>query len=120
RPFQKGAVPQRSTKGPRPTTTSGKAGRVITPRLLGGEEILTQQFDDPRQPLLDWLRQADNPYFARAIVNRVWANYFGVAILDPPDDMTLGNPPSNGPLLDYLTREFVVRRYDLKWLHREI
>ncbi len=69
---------------------------------------------------MDWLRDKDNPYFARAIVNRVWANYFGVGIIEPPDDMNLANPPSNGPLLDYLAEEFVAHGYDLKWLHREI
>jgi hypothetical protein len=71
---------------------------------------------------MDWLRQDDNPYFARAIVNRIWASHFGRGIVDrdAADDMNLGNPPVNGPLLDYLTREFVAHRYDLAWLHREI
>jgi hypothetical protein len=69
---------------------------------------------------MQWLREKDNPYFARAIVNRVWANYFGVGIIEPPDDMNLANPPSNGPLLDYLAEQFVAHGYDLKWLHREI
>ncbi|MGH7127705.1 MAG: DUF1553 domain-containing protein, partial [Planctomycetaceae bacterium] len=96
------------------------AGRVITPKLLGGEQVIAEQYDDPREPLMQWLRQPDNPYFARAIVNRVWANYFGTGIINPPDDMNLANPPSNGPLLDHLAEEFVARGYDLKWLHREI
>jgi hypothetical protein len=69
---------------------------------------------------MEWLRQPDNPYFARAIVNRVWANYFGIGIVEPPDDMNLANPPSNEPLLEYLESEFVAHGYDLKWLHREI
>ena len=51
---------------------------------------------------MDWLRQKDNPYFAQAFVNRVWANYFNVGIVEPPDDLSLANPPSNKPLLDYL------------------
>jgi hypothetical protein len=66
------------------------------------------------------MRQKDNPYFARAIVNRVWASYFNVGIVQPPDDMSLANPPSNKPLLDYLSAAFVEHSYDLKWLHREI
>lgn len=96
------------------------AGRVITPKLLGGEEVIAAEYRDPREPLMDWLREQDNPYFARALVNRVWSNYFGVGIVEPPDDMNLANPPSNGPLLDYLAESFVAHDYDLKWLHREI
>jgi hypothetical protein len=97
-----------------------EAGRVITPKVLGGNEVLADKYADPRQPLMDWLRQEDNPYFARAIVNRVWANYFNVGIVEPPDDMNLANPPSNRALLDYLSREFIAHDYDLKWLHRTI
>ncbi len=84
------------------------AGRVITPKLLGGDEVVASEYADPRQPLMDWMRPKDNPYFARAFVNRVWANYFNVGIIEPPDDMNLANPPSNAPLLDYLTER--VRR----------
>ncbi len=69
---------------------------------------------------MDWLRQDDNPYFARAAVNRVWAGYFNVGIVEPPDDMNLANPPSNCELIDYLAAEFVRHRFDIKWLHREI
>jgi len=96
------------------------AGRVITPKLLGGEEVLAEEYGDPRRALMEWLRREDNPYFARALVNRVWAGYFNVGIVEPPDDMNLANPPSNEPLLDYLTREFVAHGYDMKWLHRQI
>jgi hypothetical protein len=91
-----------------------------TAAVLGGEMIDAKGLDDIRKPLMDWLRQKDNPYFARAIVNRVWANYFNVGIVQPPDDMSLANPPSNKPLLDYLAEQFVAHGYDLKWLHREI
>lgn len=94
--------------------------RVITPKVLGGEEVIASSYDDPRQPLMDWLRQGDNPYFARAFVNRVWSAYFNVGIVEPPDDMNLANAPSNAELLDYLSREFVKHGYDMKWLHREI
>ncbi|MEQ8791741.1 MAG: DUF1549 and DUF1553 domain-containing protein [Pirellulaceae bacterium] len=95
-------------------------GRVLTPKLLGGDEVLAEEYADPRQPLMDWLREKDNPYFARALVNRVWADYFGVGIVDPPDDMNLANPASNEPLLAYLAESFVASGYDLQQLHREI
>lgn len=96
------------------------AGRVIAPKVLGDDELVDRKDDDPRRPLMDWLRRKDNPYFARTIVNRVWANYFNVGIVEPPDDMNLANAPSNRELLDYLTTAFIEHGYDLKRLHREI
>lgn len=53
---------------------------------------------------MEWLRRPDNRFFSRAFVNRAWAAYFNVRIVDPPDDLSLANPPSNKPLLDYLTK----------------
>jgi hypothetical protein len=102
-------------------TPAGRRGSpAVTARVLGGEAIDLSQVEDPRVPLMAWLRDPQNPYFARAFVNRVWANYFNVGIVQPPDDMSLGNPPSNGPLLDYLARGFIEHGFDMKWVHREI
>jgi hypothetical protein len=89
-------------------------------KLLGGEEVDLSRVDDPRRPLMDWLLNRENPYFARAFVNRIWANYFGVGIIDPPDDLNMANPPSNKALLEHLERGFVDKGYDMKWLHRTI
>lgn len=106
----------------RPPRTGDRANpQAITEATILGEE--TVQFErgkDVREPLMNWLRSEDNRYFASAFVNRVWANYFNVGIVDPPDDMSLGNPPSNKPLLDYLSEQFVAHDFDMKWLHREI
>jgi hypothetical protein len=96
------------------------AGRKTAPKLLGGDELTRDAPEDLRGVLMTWLRRPDNPYFARAFVNRVWACYFNVGIVDPPDDLSLANPPSNAALLDYLTRSFIDHGYDMKWLHREI
>ena len=93
--------------------------RIPSGRILG--ELTKVSLDnDTRPALMAWLRSPDNPYFAQAIVNRVWTNYFGIGIVDPPDDMNLANPPSNAALLDHLAKEFVRNDYDLKWLHRTI
>ena len=94
--------------------------KSATARLLGGADVELSEFDDPRQPLMDWLRSKDNKLFARAFVNRVWANYFNVGIVQPPDDHNLANPPSNAPLLNYLSEQFIEHNFDIKWLHREI
>ena len=107
----------RKTKG---KTKRKPVSRVITPSILGGDDVHLTEYNDPRQPLMDWLRSSENPYFAQAFVNRVWFNYFGRGIVHPVDDMNLANPPSNKPLMDYLTKGFVNSGYDMKWLHRTI
>lgn len=96
------------------------AGSGETAKLLGGEVVDLSQYKDPREPLVTWLRDKNNYYFARAFVNRVWAAYFHRGIVEPPDDHSLANPPSNKPLLDYLTQAFIEHGYDMKWLHKEI
>lgn len=94
--------------------------RVLTPKLLGGDEVMLTAYADPREPVMDWLRDKGNPYFAPSIVNRVWAAYFGRGIVDPPDDLNLANPPVNAPLMDHLVTGFIAAKYDLRWLHRQI
>jgi hypothetical protein len=89
-------------------------------RLLRSHMVQLKAGDDPRKPIMDWMRNPKNPWFARAFVNRVWAGYFNVGIVNPPDQFTPANPPSNPQLLDWLTRGFVENGYDMKWLHRQI
>jgi hypothetical protein len=88
--------------------------------LLRSRTVKLGATDDPRQPIMDWMIESDNPWFARAFVNRVWAGYFNVGIVDPPDDMSAANPPANPDLLNWLTTEFVNNEYDMMWLHRQI
>ncbi|QGJ69125.1 Cytochrome c domain-containing protein [Planctomycetales bacterium 10988] len=111
-------TPERQRNNKRKKNKS--SGRVLTPKLLGGEEVLATVYQDPREALMEWMLEEENPYFATAFVNRVWANYFNVGIIDPPDDLNLANPPSNKPLLDYLSKGFIHSGFDMKWLHREI
>lgn len=90
-------------------------------RLLGEEEpIEVDKEQDPRQLAVAWMKRPDNPFFARAIVNRVWAHYFGRGIVDPPDHLSPLNPPSHPQLLDELSQKFIENKYDLRWLHRTI
>jgi hypothetical protein len=90
-------------------------------RLLGEKDNLdVAKAKDPRELVVAWMRRPDNPYFAKAIVNRVWAHYFGRGIVDPPDHLSPFNPPSHPELLDELCREFINHHYDLRWLHRTI
>jgi hypothetical protein len=119
-PFAELTVPAPVKRPPPRPGAKAPARRVITPKLLGGEEVVTADYGDPRRPVMDWMREPDNPYFARAFVNRVWASYFGVGLIEPTDDLNLANPPSNPALMDYLCQGFIKSGYDMKWLHRTI
>ncbi len=96
-------------------------GRSYAPRLLGvSDPIALSQADDPRKALVEWLRRRDNPYLARAVVNRYWKHFFGRGLVEPEDDLRLSNPPSNPELLDALSASFIEGGYDLKQLIRTI
>ncbi|MBI3823764.1 MAG: DUF1553 domain-containing protein [Planctomycetes bacterium] len=90
-------------------------------RLLGDKQSLTVPAgEDPRAVVMAWLRRPDNPYFARAMANRVWAHYFGRGIIDPPDHLSPFNPATHPELLAELSADFIKNGYDLKKLHRLI
>jgi len=94
-------------------------GRAMAPKFLGGAtpDVAGK---DRRRVLAEWLTALDNPWFARNLVNLVWAHFLGVGIVDPVDDVRVSNPPSNPELLDELARRFVASDYDLKALVRAI
>jgi hypothetical protein len=66
------------------------------------------------------MRSPENPTFARAFVNRVWAHYFGIGLVDPVDDFSQANPPSNARLLAELAKDFVAHDYDIRYLEKAI
>ncbi len=93
-------------------------GLPLPPRPLGGPELPRE--GDPREHLFAWLIRPENPDFARSFVNRVWAAYFGVGLVDPVDNFSVANPPSNGRLLDAIAADFVSHGYDIRRLERKI
>ena len=97
-----------------------RTGKPQPPAPLDAPPIPMGDTGDRRQALADWLTSPNNPYFTRAIVNRVWAHYMGVGLVDPVDDMRASNPPSNEALLARLASELVAQHYDLKSLMRLI
>ncbi len=94
--------------------------KTYRPKALGGRRVGTGGRSDRRAALADWMTAAGNPYFSRAIVNRMWKQFMGRGIVEPVDDFRETNPPSNPELLDALADGFVAGGYDLKALIREI
>lgn len=94
--------------------------QAVAPKLLGGKPLHIDDGADRRAVLADWVVARDNPYFAKATVNRIWHEYFDAGIVEPFDDLRSTNPPTNGELLDRLARFFVDSGFRLKALHRAI
>jgi Protein of unknown function (DUF1549)/Protein of unknown function (DUF1553) len=94
--------------------------KIMTARGLDGPETKTGPDEDPRHKLVDWMVAKDNPFFARAICNRLWGHFTGRGLVEPIDDMRVTNPPSNPELLDALARDLFEHKFDLKHLIRAI
>lgn len=93
---------------------------VPIPQPLDGEPLAVDDPRDRRTHLAAWLTAAENPYFARAIVNRVWANFMGRGLVQPVDDLRSTNPASNEKLLSALADDLRKHNYDVKHLIRTI
>jgi Protein of unknown function (DUF1549)/Protein of unknown function (DUF1553) len=124
--------------GPAIDQKPGKKGEPIRAKLLGGpvveEPALPKDFKEPaikdgkmpkpmfsrREKLAEWVTAKDNPYFARAIANRIWGQFMGRGLVDPIDDLTEKNRASHPKLLDAMTKQMIEKKFDLKWLMREI
>ncbi|MFM8252289.1 MAG: DUF1549 domain-containing protein [Planctomycetota bacterium] len=95
-------------------------GKPQPPRPLDGATVPFAATIDRRVPLATWLTSAENPYFTRTIVNRIWAHFFKVGLVEKVDDMRLTNPASNEPLLAEAAQFLSQHQYDLKALMRVI
>jgi hypothetical protein len=95
-------------------------GKPQAPAPLDGETIPLDHPADRREHLARWLVSPENPYFTRAIVNRIWANYFGVGLVESVDDLRVTNPSSNEELLSATAKFLAENKYDLKKLMRAI
>lgn len=102
------------------TATNMKTGMPLKPAALGDAipEIAPDQ--DPRLRLADWMESRNNPFFARALVNRYWKHFFQRGLIEPEDDIRDSNPPTNPELLAALEQHFIASGYDLKDLVRVI
>jgi hypothetical protein len=87
---------------------------------LDGTEPRWEADKAARVTLAQWVTDAKNPYFARAAVNRLWAHFFGIGLIEPVDEVKDDNAPSHPELLDELSRQFVAHQFDIKYLVRAI
>ena len=95
-------------------------GEVMAPTPLFGTAPATDDLDDYRVALVDWMTAPDNSYFAKVAVNRVWADLMGRGLVDPVDDLRVTNPATNEPLLEALAAHFRDSGYDFKQLIKTI
>lgn len=94
--------------------------KTVQARFLDNTEPKWTEGVNSRAVLADWLTSADNPFFAKAIANRLWGHFFGIGIIDPVDDFGENNPPSHPELLEELGRAVVRHQFDLQFLIRAI
>ena len=97
-----------------------ETGKLVEATFLDGLHPQPDPTVDFRQLLADWILAPENPYFARAAVNRTWSHFFGIGLVEPMDDFSSRNPPSHPQLLDELAAAFVGHGYDFKFLIRAI
>ena len=97
-----------------------RLGVPMAPTPLDGKPLALESEADRRAYFADWLTGKDNPYFARALVNRVWRNFLGRGLVEAEDDLRETNPATNEALLEALSSDFVKNGYDTKRLIRTI
>lgn len=97
-------------------------GTAMTPVFFAtGKRLSTGVTDSERRgSISEWMTSADNPWFARAFVNRIWAELVGEGFYEPIDDIGPDRQASAPQTLDYLCQQFVEHNYDVKWLMEAI
>jgi hypothetical protein len=95
-------------------------GKTVTAAFLDGKAPPVGGRTTLRPLFAAWLTAPENPYFARAAVNKMWANFFGRGLVDPVDDMRPENMTrcTHPEVLDVLSEEFTASGFDLKHLVR--
>lgn len=97
-----------------------RTGKPQVPAPLDGKPLPMEDTHDRRLAVADWLTSPENPNFTRSIVNRIWANFYGVGLVEAIDDLRSTNPASNEKLLAATAKYLVEQQYDLKKLMRTI
>jgi Protein of unknown function (DUF1553)/Protein of unknown function (DUF1549) len=97
-----------------------RLNRPLDPAPLDGASMALDSPKDRREYLAEWLTSPENPYFTRALVNRVWKNFMGRGLVEAVDDLRATNPPSNEELMQELCDETARHNFDVKRLIRTI
>ncbi|QDT12759.1 DUF1549 and DUF1553 domain-containing protein [Planctomycetes bacterium K23_9] len=97
-----------------------RSRETIRPAALGDSVGQIGPDEDPRLRFANWMASPENPFFAKAVVNRYWKHFFKRGLIEPEDDIRDTNPPTNPALLSALEEHFVASGYDLKELVRTI
>lgn len=97
-----------------------RTGKFMAPQSLDRSALPIAPDQDPRIVLANWITNPKNEFFAGAMVNRIWAHYLNVGLVEPIDDLRESNPPTNPDLWKALVSEFVAKKYDRKHLMRLI
>lgn len=100
--------------------TQPRTGKVMKPKFMGGDFAKVEPGQDRRVALAEWITSGDNPFFAKATVNRIWFHLLGKGIVDPVDDFRESNPSANDPLLEALAKDFIKSGFNLKQMVRTI
>ena len=95
-----------------------RRGIPMPPTPLDGKPLPLDGSTERRQYFADWLTAPENPYFAKALVNRVWRNFMGRGLVEAEDDLRETNPATNEELLSALAKDFVQHKFDVKYLIR--
>jgi hypothetical protein len=94
---------------------------TVEAKFLDGVQPEWKAGANPQTVFANWMTDAENPYFAKAAVNRMWYYFLGTGLVDPVDFMAIeDNPPSHPELLEELAYQFAAHKFDLKYLIRAI
>ena len=99
-----------------PVTAGKGAGKVVDAKFLTGDKPTLPAEGPFRPALAEWMTAPQNPYFAPAAVNRLWAHFFGRGLVNPIDDLNDDNPPSHPEAMQALADEFRASGFDVKHL----
>src|SRR5262249_13082593 len=97
-----------------------ESAKMLPPKFLQGAEPKVDSKEPYRPVFTKWLTSTENPFFARAMANRLWGHFFGRGIVNPIDDMHEGNVPSHPEVLQELSHQFAANGFDVKYLIRAI